>query len=147
MANNLVATASISINASRQRVWNALTDPEVIKRYMFGSDVTSDWTVGSSITYAGEYEGKKYEDHGTILEVRPNELLRLTHFSPRSGKPDLPENPSREDLAGLTLHAQPHGTRLELSQDNNDSEVEAEHSAANWQMMLDALRTDVESTP
>ena len=144
MANNLVATASISINASRQRVWNALTDPEVIKRYMFGSDVTSDWTVGSSITYAGEYEGKKYEDHGTILEVKPNELLRLTHFSPRSGKPDLPKN---YHTITYTLHAQPHGMRLELSQDNNASEVEAEHSAANWQMMLDALRTDVESTP
>ena len=144
MANNLVATASISINASRQRVWNALTDPEVIKRYMFGSDVTSDWTVGSSITYAGEYEGKKYEDHGTILEVKPNELLRLTHFSPRSGKPDLPEN---YHTITYTLHAQPHGMRLELSQDNNASEAEAEHSAANWQRMLDALRADVESTP
>ena len=60
--------------------------------YMFGSDVTSDWTAGSPITYAGEYEGKSYEDHGTILEIRPPELLRSTHFSPLSGMPDVPEN-------------------------------------------------------
>jgi hypothetical protein len=37
--------------------------------------------------------------------------------------------------------------RLELSQDNIASEAEVEHSAANWQRMLDALRTDLESTP
>jgi uncharacterized protein YndB with AHSA1/START domain len=144
MAKNLIATASVSIDASRDTVWNALTDPEIIARYMFGSRVTSDWTVGSTITYAGEYEGKKYEDHGTILEIKPGELLRSTHFSPLSGKPDVPEN---YHTITYTLHAQPHGTRLELSQDNNASEAEVEHSAANWQQMLDSLKTVVESTP
>jgi len=144
MTKNLVATASVTINASREKVWQALTDPAIIKRYMFGSDVTSDWEVGSRVTYAGEYEGKSYEDHGTILEVRPSELLRLTHFSPLSGKPDVPEN--YHEIT-YTLHAQPHGMRLELSQDNNANEAEVEHSAANWQQMLDALKTEVESTP
>ena len=48
MANNLIATASISVDATRQKVWNALTDPAAIKRYMFGSDVTSDWKVGGT---------------------------------------------------------------------------------------------------
>jgi uncharacterized protein YndB with AHSA1/START domain len=144
MTDNLVATASVTINANREKVWNALTDPAIIKRYMFGSEVTSDWKVGSTITYAGEYEGRKYEDHGTILDVKPSELLRLTHFSPLSGKPDVPEN---YHTITYTLHAQPHGMRLELSQDNNASEAEVEHSAENWQQMLDALRTEVESTP
>jgi uncharacterized protein YndB with AHSA1/START domain len=144
MAKNLVATASVSIDASRDTVWNALTDPEIIARYMFGSRVTSDWTVGSAITYAGEYEGKQYEDHGTILEIKPGELLRSTHFSPLSGKPDVPEN---YHTITYTLHAQSHGIRLELSQDNNATEAEVEHSAANWQQMLDSLRTVVESTP
>ena len=144
MANNLVATASISINASRQKVWNALTDPAVIKRYMFGSDVTSDWTVGSSITYAGEYEGKKYEDHGEILEMLPPKVLRTTHFSPLSGQPDVPEN--YHELT-YTLEPVEEGTRVELTQDNNGSDKEVEHSAANWQQMLESLRSVVESTP
>jgi uncharacterized protein YndB with AHSA1/START domain len=144
MAKNLIATASVSIDASRDTVWNALTDPEIIACYMFGSRVTSDWKVGSTITYAGEYEGKRYEDHGTILEIKPGELLRSTHFSPLSGKPDVPEN---YHTITYILHAQPHGTRLELSQDNNASEAEVEHSVANWQQMLDSLRTVVESTP
>ena len=37
-------------------------------------------------------------------------------------------------------------TTVSLSQDNNGSEEEAEHSRANWQMMLDGLKKQVEGT-
>ena len=59
MPTNLIATASVSIDAAPDRVWTALTDPDAIRRYMFGSEVTSDWQVGSAITSAGEYEGRQ----------------------------------------------------------------------------------------
>ena len=144
MPENRVATASVTIDASRERVWAALTDPDLIKQYMFGSTVTSDWTVGSTITYAGEYEGKRYEDHGTILEITPRRLLRLTHFSPLGGLPDVPEN---YHTITYTLRGEVGGTRLELTQDNNASDAEAEHSAANWKQMLEGLKSVVESTP
>jgi uncharacterized protein YndB with AHSA1/START domain len=144
MSENLVATARVTINARRELVWNALTDPSIIKKYMFGSDVTSDWTVGSTITYAGEYEGKSYEDHGVILEIRPPELLRSTHFSPLSGKPDVAEN--YHEIT-YTLDVDGDHTRVTLTQDNNAGEAEAEHSAANWQKMLDGLKSVVEATP
>jgi uncharacterized protein YndB with AHSA1/START domain len=144
MPTNFIATASVTIAASPVRVWAALTDPALIKRYMFGSEVTSDWTVGSTITYAGEYEGKKYEDHGEILEIIPGELLRTTHFSPLSGRPDIPAN---YHTITHTLEAVGDRTRLDLVQDNNGSEAEAEHSAANWSQMLQALKSVAESTP
>jgi len=143
MPENRVATAIVTVDASPERVWAALTDPAIIRRYMFGSTVTSDWKVGSTITYAGEYEGKKYEDHGEILEIRVPELLRSTHFSPLSGKPDVPEN---YHTLTYTLRADGDRTRLELSQDNNASAEEAEHSAGNWKQMLEALKSVVEST-
>lgn len=144
MSENIIASANVTIAASPERVWDALTDPATIKKYMFGSDVSSSWTVGSAITYSGEYEGKTYEDHGTILEIEPPRLLRLTHFSPLSGQPDLPENYHE---IRYTLEPHGDGTRLELTQDNNSSAAEAEHSSANWQKMLDALKSVVESTP
>ena len=144
MPENWIATANVTIDAGRERVWAALTDPELITRYMFGSTVTSDWMPGSTITYAGEYEGKKYEDHGTILEVREPELLRSTHFSPLSGKPDVPEN--YHELT-YTLTAQGDDTTVRLTQDNNANATDAEHSAANWTQMLEGLKTVVESTP
>jgi uncharacterized protein YndB with AHSA1/START domain len=142
MTGSYVATASVTVRAPAAALWRALTDPAVIAKYMFGSTVTSDWTVGSTITYEGEYEGKQYEDHGEILEIRPNELLRSTHFSPLSGQPDMPEN---YHTIEYTLAAADGGTRLSLTQDNNSSEAEATHSAENWTRMLEGLKKVVET--
>jgi uncharacterized protein YndB with AHSA1/START domain len=144
MPANFIATASVTIDASPDRVWAALTNPALIRRYMFGSEVTSDWAAGSTISYAGEYEGKRYEDHGVILEITPGKLLRSTHFSPLSGRPDIPAN---YHTITYTLEGVGERTRLELVQDNNGSETEAEHSTANWTRMLEALKSVVESTP
>jgi uncharacterized protein YndB with AHSA1/START domain len=144
MSENIIASASVTIDAPPDRVWKALTDPAIIKQYMFGSDVTSDWRVGSSITYAGEYEGKKYEDHGEILDFEPPRLLRSTHFSPLGGQPDIPEN---YHTLTYTLTEVGAKTEVELTQDNNSSQDEAAHSAANWKQMLEALKSVVESTP
>jgi uncharacterized protein YndB with AHSA1/START domain len=67
---NRVAKASTTIRASSAAVWKALTDPKAIKRYMFGADVTSEWREGSAIAWRGEFEGKAYEDKGTILQIK-----------------------------------------------------------------------------
>ena len=76
-----VATAEADIDAPRSKVWRALMDPDQIQKYMFGSRVETDWEPGSRITWTGEYEGKKYEDKGEILEVVPDRRLKVTHFS------------------------------------------------------------------
>ncbi len=55
----LIAKASISINASIAKVWDALTNPEVIKQYMFGTEIISDWKEGSPIIWKGEWQGKR----------------------------------------------------------------------------------------
>ena len=64
-----VAVAETEIEASPDDVWSALTDPKKIEEYMFGSRVEADWTKGGTIVWKGEYEGKKYEDRGKILEI------------------------------------------------------------------------------
>ena len=50
MTNTFVAKATITINAPTSRVWDALTKPDLIKQYLFGTQVTTDWRVGSPIT-------------------------------------------------------------------------------------------------
>ena len=59
MSNTPIATATTTINAPASKVWDALTKPEQIKQYMFGTEVTTDWKVGSPITYKGEWKGKE----------------------------------------------------------------------------------------
>ena len=132
-----VATAQCEIDAPPGEVWRALTDRELIKQYMFGSEVTTDWRPGSPITWQGEFEGRAYEDKGEIISFEPGRLLEVTHFSPLSGQDDRPENYHR---VRYDLQPIDGGTRVQLSQDNNSSAEEAKHSGANWQMMLDGLK-------
>jgi uncharacterized protein YndB with AHSA1/START domain len=136
-----VATAEIAIDASPSRVWAALTDPEQIKEYMFGSQVETDWKQGSPITWKGTYEDKEYEDKGEILEIEPERRLRVTHFSPLSGQEDRPEN---YHTLSYELEERAGGTHVTLSQDNNQTEEAAEHSRANWEKMLAGLKQVVE---
>ena len=53
MSKTYVAKAAITINAPASKVWDALTNPDLIKQYLFGTEVTTDWQVGSPITYRG----------------------------------------------------------------------------------------------
>ena len=139
----IVATVEIEVDAPPRVVWEALTDPAQIKEYMFGSVVETDWRPGSPITWSGEYEGRRYQDKGEILDVVDEQRLELTHFSPMSGAEDRPENYHR---LVYTLEPTGDGTRLRLDQDNNPDEAAAEHSRQNWQAMLDGLRKHVESS-
>jgi uncharacterized protein YndB with AHSA1/START domain len=138
-----VATAEIEIDASRDKVWSALTDPEQIKEYFFGSQVVTDWKPGSPIVWKGEYEGKKYEDKGEVVEIEPERRLKVTHFSPLSGEEDRPEN---YHTLVYELEQSNGQTHVSLSQDNNPSEEAAEHSQANWETMLSGLKKFVESS-
>jgi uncharacterized protein YndB with AHSA1/START domain len=142
MKTNFVATATTTIYAPADRVWDAITDPAQIKEFMFGSTVKTDWAVGSSITYSGEWEGKPFEDKGIVVDVQPGRVLSTTHFSPLSGKEDSPEN-----YHTVTYTLDPHGdsTIVTLTQDNNESDEDAKHSADNWTLMLAGLKKVVEA--
>ena len=138
-----VATAQCEIDAPPEKVWRALTDPQLIKKYMFGSEVRTDWKPGSPITWQGEFEGRKYMDKGEIIAVEPGRRLEITHFSPLTGQEDRPENYHRVSYG---LQQTDGGTSLRLTQDNSSSAEEAEHSAATWQMMLDGLKKVAEQS-
>jgi uncharacterized protein YndB with AHSA1/START domain len=140
-ARNLIATASITIDARKSEVWAALVSPEAIKQYMFGTEVASTWKVGSPITWTGEWEGRSYQDSGVIRRCEPEHTLAYTHFSPLSGLPDSPEN---HHLVTIELSDDRHGTEVTLTQDNNASQEALEHSRRNWASMLEALKKFVE---
>jgi uncharacterized protein YndB with AHSA1/START domain len=118
-----------------------LTDPEQIRKFMFGAEVHTDWQPGSPITWQGVYEGKEYEDKGEILEIEIGRLLKVSHYSPLSGQPDVPEN-----YHTLTYELDDRGTstHLSLSQDNNASQEEADHSRGMWEMLVKGVKEAAE---
>lgn len=141
MAKGLVAKSSITINAPKGKVWEALVNPGMIKQYMFGTDVTSEWTKGSRITWQGLWQGKPYKDEGVILDIQRERLLQYSHFSPLAGKPDVPEN---RHTVTIELSGDDKQTQVSLAQDNNATQQELEHSQKNWDMMLEGMKKFLE---
>jgi len=139
--DNIVARASILIDAPTDIVWQALVDPDSVKWHMFGAKVTTDWRTGSPITWSGEWNGEPFEDKGFVLRVDPGRVLEYSHYSPRSGRPDLPEH---YHAIVITLTPEGTGTRVDLVQSNVASHEVREHSEANWHVVLEGLKRVIE---
>ncbi len=137
MNSKLTAKATTTIHAPASKVWQALVNPEIIKQYLFNTDVISDWKVGSPIIYRGEWQGRTFEDKGQILKIEPEKLLMSTHWSPLAGVPDTPEN---YHTVAYTLSAKGNSTDVTITQDNNASEEEKEHSEQNWRTVLAGMK-------
>lgn len=133
----------ITIKAPVSEVWNALTNPDIIRQYFFGTHADSDWQTGSSITYSGTWDGKEYRDKGKILEIEEERKLSHTHWSSLSGTEDVPEN-----YYTVTYSLEPKGedqTILKVSQEGNMSRESASHSGKNWEMVLEKMKGLLES--
>lgn len=142
MPNDLSTSVSITIDAPAAKVWEALTTPELITRWFFGVDTETDWAVGSPIVHRGEYQGKPYEDRGTIVEFEPGRRLVHTHWSPESGLPDRPEH-----YQEVTWSLSEHGgsTDLSVREVNLPSEKAREVSEQGWNGALAALKDLLEA--
>lgn len=141
MQNSFSAVASSIINAPKAKVWEALTNPSVIKQYLFGTEVHTDWKEGSPITYTGEWEGKQYEDKGKILKNEPEKKLISTYWSSMSSEADTPEN---YQTVTYELSEEGDATKLTITQENTKSKESAEHSKKNWEKVLENMKNILE---
>jgi len=144
MKNNITGKANIKINVPAEKVWEALTTPSIIKQYFFGTDAISDWKAGSPLIFRGQWEGKNYEDKGTILETVPEKLFRYSYWSSMSGIEDKPEN-----YVTITykLEEKNNRTELTITQENIPDEKTKEHSEQNWNKVLNDLKQLLEKQP
>jgi uncharacterized protein YndB with AHSA1/START domain len=141
MDQNLTAKVDVIISASIDSVWEALTNPDLIKLYLFGTEAVTDWKVGSPIIWKGEWQGKAYVDKGVILRNIPGKLLETTYWSSMSGLPDQPNNYNK---VTYEVTKESDRTKLTLTQDNNPTEADRQHAEQNWKMVLDGLKKLVE---
>ena len=129
-------TVTRDIQADRERVWTAMTDPDLVSEWMMGARVRSDWKPGGEITWSGEYNGRPFEDRGEIVEIDQAKRLVHTHFSPMSGAEDVPENHHRVEWS---LVDKGETTELTLEMPV-ESEEQGEEFERNWGTMLDSLK-------
>ena len=143
MTRGFEAINKVTIDAPQADVWDALTNPAKVKEYMHGTEMSTDWKEGSPIYWRGEWKGKPYEDKGKVLEVKPQRLLKYTHWSPLGGSEDKPEN---YHTVVYELAGDDGKTTLTLRQDNNPSQEEAEKMAKNnWGPVLEGLKEIAEN--
>ena len=137
MKSNITGSTAITISVPASKIWKALTTPSIIKQYFFGTDAVSDWKVGSPLIFKGEWQGKQYEDKGTILESVTNKLFMYSYWSSMSGKEDKPDN-----YVNVTyeLAENNDATTLTITQENIPDEKTKEHSEQNWSKVLEDLK-------
>ena len=134
-------TSQILIHAPVASVWEALTKPELVKQWQYGADVITNWQKGSPIVYRSEWEGKVYEQRGTILEIEPEKLVKYTLFAPRPGLDEKPENSFTmtyrvEEINGKTM--------LTITQDDPREQQSQEQAEEAENTVLDSLKKLVE---
>ncbi|MGZ4741033.1 MAG: SRPBCC family protein [Ilumatobacteraceae bacterium] len=144
----ITASASVVVDAPRQRVWEALTDPELVGQYFMGARITTDWQVGHPITFSGTWKDKPFEDKGVILTFEPQEEMSYSHWSPLSGTDDVPDN---YHVVHITLADVDDGTRVTLDQSNLNGEItdadlkSRDDYEKNWQATLEGLKKVAEA--
>ena len=113
MAKNI---SRVRIKAPVQRVWETITRPELVKLWLYGSDLVTSWEIGAEIRFRTEWDGKLFEQWGRVLEFNPYTLVKYSLFAPRPGLDDKPENYFKMIYM---LRAQGQETDLEIIQEDD----------------------------
>ena len=136
MTTTEIIRKEVSVKASLARVWTALTSAEAIKEYLYGTTVITEWKEGGSIRFTGTWDGVPYEDKGTILTCRANQVLEYTYWSSFSGIEDVPSNYA---IVKFELKAEEDQTTLVLTQRNSPTAQMQENSEKGWEDVLQKL--------
>jgi DNA-binding transcriptional ArsR family regulator/uncharacterized protein YndB with AHSA1/START domain len=129
----------IFIKTTPERLWRAITDPAETRLYYFGTEVQSEWNVGSKLVYLDNAEVSL---DCKILEIDPPR--RLVHDFKAVYNPEgAADRPSR-----VTWEIEKMGDacRLTLVHDDFDGETatyrDVEHG---WSQILSGLKTLIET--
>jgi uncharacterized protein YndB with AHSA1/START domain len=142
MRHDLEVSDSIEINADPAKVWKGLTDPSIIKDYLYGTETVTDWKVGSEVIFQGEYNGHKYRDKGVVLENEPNKTITYSYWSGFTGLEDKAENYSR-----VTYRIDDLGngkTKFTWTQKGFGSEDGYKHSQTGMRTFLEKVKDVIE---
>src|SRR6202790_267188 len=127
----------IYMRTTPERLWHAITDTEMRRKYNFGAVVTSDWTQGSR--FEGRGNGNLIFE-GENLEVDPPRRL-VQNFRALWGEDVKGEGTSR-----VTWEIEPIGDSCRLTVIHDQLREDArEEIYGGWMMILSGLKTLLET--
>ncbi|RXM45238.1 SRPBCC family protein [Flavobacterium sp. YO64] len=139
MATNISTTI---LNASIEKVWNALTKPDLVKQWQYGSELIADWKTGNEIRFRNEWEGQVFEQWGSILEIVPNQKIKYSLFFPR---PELEDKPENYFIMSYILSEESNKVKLQIIQEDNRPGAVQEEPQGDENPILQSLKTLVEN--
>ena len=130
----------IYIRATPERIWQALTDSELVKRYYFGSVIESDFQPGSPIIYKQPDTGR-IDIEGEVIEADPPR--RLVHTFAVRWDADVNDAPTR---VVWEITQMGEACRLSVTHDGFTSEnATFESTKGGWPIILSGLKTLLET--
>jgi uncharacterized protein YndB with AHSA1/START domain len=109
MENTIELTTTIK--ASAEKVWDAITNPDKIEQYMFGSRTDTDWKPGSKSNFYIEQDDKQITIvKGEVIRNIPQKLLEHTLF-PNDNK----LNDTLENYILITYQLEEHDGETDLT--------------------------------
>ena len=133
--------SKLRIKSTPDKVWDALTNPVKVKQWQYGSELITDWMVGSGIRFESEWEGQTFEQWGTVLDFEPNKKLSYTLFAPR---PDLEDRPENYFEMQYRLTVKGDQTELEIIQIDNRPGARQEEPQGEENPVLKMLKDLIE---
>lgn len=141
MSDSLIVQKKATIRAGVSDVWQAITDPELTRKYMYNSEVISGWKTGSMIEWRDADSGKVHV-RGIILGIEPGKRLQTSDLSIDAGLPDIPSNYSR---VTYELKEQNGTTVLTVTEDSFNGDEKRYHDASRfWENVLKVMKALLE---
>jgi uncharacterized protein YndB with AHSA1/START domain len=127
----------IYIKTTPERLWEAITDPEIRSKYQFGSRSTSDWTPGSRYEMRS---GDQLLGEGQNVEVAPPHRLVQTMVALWG------EDVKSEGTSRVTWEIEPVGDSCRLLVTHDQLREGANDQLyGGWPMILSGLKTYLET--
>lgn len=136
---NVEKVFEIYISTTPERLWQAITDPEIRARYQFGARIESSWTAGSSYQVV-HAQASQLLIEGDNLEVDP------PHRLVQSYRAVWDEDVAAETTSRVTWEIESVGDscRLTITHDHLREDADP-HLYGGWPMILSGLKTWLET--
>ena len=130
----------VHIRTTPEKLWEAITSPEFTRQYFHGSDVVTDWKVGSKIEYLvpSKDGAKQTAITGKVLEFTPHRRLAHTFSFPSNG----------DDPTKVTYELEPIGDMVKLTMTHEGFTGETETYrgiSTGWAPVFDGLKSLLET--
>lgn len=147
MSDQLIIKNEIEIDASRDKIWDLLVNPEKTQLYMYGCEVICDWKIGDEMLWRGTTDNIIYVK-GNLVEFDPQNHLAYTVIDPNGDFADIPSNYltvsyDLSDAGEATLLRVSQGdySKVEKGQERYQDSA----GAGGWQSVLEKIKEIAES--